>query len=947
MSKRQINFDDVKPKQTPLIPNEDLLSIIKTLVSYLYGCPNQLSFENKQRELDTYNRSVGDEQFFKDVHKIIKQNISFEISMFAAALFKRLSNVTEENAKLIYDLVTSKIPPQIKNILLDFFEKVGIMNVFEGLLKEIQTNKINVHIIERMLSNENIKPNFKHLTFFVSYDVEFNIYCKVIKKFIEKNLNFKSVDLDNCLSMICKKNNFKLCFEFIEFLKIVLEKYGRIIDNKFKEIMIQKIFDYYNKNMHEMLQRNGVKDQNKREHIIGSVNLEGALRDCGINNPNMIAKTIRKYIDENILKLEHYEAIFQIVNAYKVQNPNVGKAIIEKFVIPAIIFDVHIEDENLVKLFGRDLIKRKVQIRNKREAAKYIMSRLFDCVNIKVIFDTWYNTKRFNDERNIIGIELLKCFVNMEKVKEVLSRIFYTDTYKCLTSDVKLKLKLSHIDLIYLLVKNNYFRDHSESFAILNGIFNMKKVVEHQVHDNEGNTQIRKEQSIIKGNPLLIFMNKAGKVQYSSVYTINMVKLICKIFECGEFDDMDDTPIDNVIDTFLKAIIDPSISVIAIKLFYKFMTFSVEHMDRKTKNKIIGFFFHEMKELNFGNGKFMYYFFESLSIIVRSFEIMRKEGVYILNMQVARICQRFKEVLYETNSMYLKCFIIQLLILVNYYQLTYVDIDWNKVMNNEGYNVSADSAYFSYDDRMDEDDNSNITEKVIDEETLEKKLCAELMYLKTKYNIVKLYRHMTGINYFLPSGHTFTYPSMRIRNKEDFQAYCSTYGDRDDVPSYKDIKVATDEALERVAHVQNGLCFAKVQDTGRRFFFDFLVSTIRFFFSQRMEYNLNLMISQIKHDNVKNFPNLSILVASYIIMKDGKNINENALEKMIMILEEGIKYAHSIREFKIIGMVLSKFGIKVDKPKKFKEESYTNLFLRMIYLKEARVYSIEDNKFKR
>jgi hypothetical protein len=341
-----------------------------------------------------------------------------------------------------------------------------------------------------------------------------------------------------------------------------------------------------------------------------------------------------------------------------------------------------------------------------------------------------------------------------------------------------------------------------------------------------------------------------------------------------------------------------------------FLRKNIKHVENMDKNRMIDFFANRIIKTDFDEYSpiFIYYMFESIALIIREIKtVIKTNGVYILNKQISKFCECaiIKIHNYNNNDIF-KCYVLQILTMVNYHHLLTYDLKWDKLIND--------------DKNIDEDielrDNDEI--KYNKFPTTQVNPNYEFYYLKEKYNFIRVFSHKKGIKYY--------YQSREIN-----------YPINDKIPI---------PIINHIEFVTKTLYFNKY----RKCLFDFLISIINKVYTVGLnDFIKKIIITNI--NNIKECPTLIILISTYILLKGDditKEFNKQYINMIKNTLLKNIYFVNGLREFKIIkrALFLLKFDDnQIKEPLVFNFISDKNYFGNMIILKESRIYCIEQNSF--
>lgn len=883
----------VEDKRILLNPDVNLREIISNLLSYISNRSDG-NFHDAQKCLELY-KITKKVKYYHELVEIMSQSRSLNEKIFIATQFKNCNILSNEISECIMKILNFDINNSIKEILLAYYERICDTKILNFFISNVGNSPFNIRIIYNILSNSNTKITPDHFKFLVLCNQypNFDFFCQTIYTAIQKFIHLIPIPTKKFISTchpniqpllfeVFKKNDFKLSVDLLKKvsaisrcnLQNVCQNLNLCVPNV-NELM-QKLLKFANdksvKLMSQILKRFGFAvDQNLKEGLIKML--------LQIKNIQTI----------------HFKFLFYIVDSLDLKNKQVGKAILQKYVFPGVNVKHEISDDDPIRLYYDSKKRKKLKLYDVPQISKLIVERIFKTFDPRDYFPQ-YDKVNLKGKKNIFIIEILKPFISHPNIKEVLCEIYKNHSIKCLRGSYHIMLKFCHIDLIYALVENDCILDHSNLLHALHIVFKCRT----------------KNSMVIDPVPPIV--------------TLNVVNLVWKIFDCNKVSilDMRNPPFNVIISILLASLKDLRISKVTVKLFYKFLKKYVKYLNNSFKcemtstfpdvvnpsynRRIAGSFSELFNEINVGDGVFLYYLFEVICIVIRNIEPEVKQGVYILNKEIAGLCEKLITVFRSTNNNLLKSFILQTLIMINYYHLMY-------------YNINLQ------DHQIPDDNDVNMSV----EEKSEMAICAEIAYLYQKYNLVRLFSHRQDIKYTHLDNVVKTYPAME-----------------------------PDSNMKNVIEdIQKSQKYANLKEDGMHCTFDLIASTLNFTITDTTNDFIDTLIVQ-NVNNISKFPTFVVIVASYVIMTNGNiNLNENLI---LRYLTEGIKYLHSEREYEIVKQALETYFqarssskdtklnpnqiqqlINIPKPDKFKK--VTEYFLRMVFLTEARIYCVEKTSF--
>jgi hypothetical protein len=573
---------------------------------------------------------------------------------------------------------------------------------------------------------------------------------------------------------------------------------------------------------------------------------------------NLRKKVFIKLLKINTTYHKHcFILLYYILKSYKLKNKNIGKEIFKKFITYGFKSNeiIKMKAENTLEFFDTESPHVNIKDNSLRQITKKIIPLLDESLDILYLINQ-YNKINPTDLKNCLVLEILSALLYIDPVKKFLVKVYDEHTIKAMTNG-GFHHKLCHLDIITEMVKNNVQFNESNFFKNLKKILNMK-------------------------NPTFKISN------HSPIIRLKIIKILTLIFEKGNMMTYDVSFGDVILfDVYLKNLFCYPISSKVVVHFYKFLRSKISKYERSTLNRALDSISLRVMQLHYDFSKydpiFRYYLFEIIALLIRNINPVSKGGGYILNKQINKLCLNLIEVIKKTQDNHIKCFILQIFSLVNFYHLFIYDISKLKFEDNE----------------------------------------VEIKYLKDKYDFVKLFAHIKGQKYYeLP------YRTIDLSRLSEFELI--TYPSFD--PPNKLIKEL--ELKNKRLYFLEG---------GKKCLFDYLLITLKYLNTPTSEFFIKNIINNDLNE-IKKYPSLAILVSTYIILKNGKVENQDFLKEKLI---DSLSFVNGVREYCIIKIALKFLNFDLEEKTSFDNIHNENSFGHMIFLKEARLYCIEKHSINK
>jgi hypothetical protein len=396
---------------------------------------------------------------------------------------------------------------------------------------------------------------------------------------------------------------------------------------------------------------------------------------------NKILELLFLSIKKNKKIVIDYYLLYEIIKNYtNLKNISIGSKVIQLFIIPALKLDSSYEEPSIY-LKKELYMEEELKDNGVKQFSRMILPYLTKSVNLKKLFMQYHKNKN-NAMCLEILIYLTKNTPSMQK--QFFGKIYQNHTYNAIRKG-SLALKMVHLKMIdFLFIKHNVKFKVSAFFRFLKEYY-------------------------ITGAPE---QNSFNLNSIPSVLKLYVVKISIDLLNSKNYFNNFDGDIAHIIlfDVLLDSLFFTGIRDEVTIYFYDFLKTNLLHYPSNKKNKIISFIKTNMGSIDFNKSSpmFNYYFFECIAIVIRSLKPIYKSSIesWVLNKYLDKFCMFLMILLYKVKRVKVKTYIIQLLILSNYYNLITYMIEWSKLPKT-----------------------------------------SEFMYLKIKYEFVELISHKNGIKY--------------------------------------------------------------------------------------------------------------------------------------------------------------------------------------------------------